>query len=86
MPLSAGLGMKIYRYRSLIRRHWWIMAITVGVGLAIQGYMLFTKPQLFESTSQLIYREELTAGNGGPAASLQDLHAQERDGFAGCEE
>jgi capsular exopolysaccharide synthesis family protein len=59
MPFSAGFGMKIYRCRSLIRRQWTILAVTIGIGLAYEGYVLFTKPQLFESSSQLIVREEL---------------------------
>ena len=59
VPISAGLGLKIYRYRSLIRRHWWVLALAIGLGLAYEGYVLFSKPQLYESSSQLIIREEL---------------------------
>ncbi|MBC8165659.1 MAG: polysaccharide biosynthesis tyrosine autokinase [Bryobacteraceae bacterium] len=59
VPFSPGLGLKFYRYRALIRRHWWILMLTVGIGLAYEGYVLFTKPQVYESSSQLIIREEL---------------------------
>ena len=65
MPLPGGLGMKFYRYRNLVRRHWWILLLTVGLGLAYEGYVLFTKPQLFESASQLMIREELIRDNTG---------------------
>jgi len=61
--MSAGMGIKIYRYRSLMRRHWWVMALTIGLGLFYEGYVLFSKPQLYESNSQLLMREELVAGN-----------------------
>lgn len=61
MPLSAGLGLKFYRYKSLIRRHWWVLALTVGLGLAYEGYVLFSKPQLYESSSQLLVRDELVS-------------------------
>ena len=37
VPMSAGLGIKVYRYRSLIRRHWWVLALTIGLGLAYEG-------------------------------------------------
>ncbi len=63
MPLPGGLGMKLYRYRNLVRRHWWILTLTVGLGLLIEGYVLFTKPQLFESLGQLVIREELIRDN-----------------------
>lgn len=59
VPMNAGLGIKLYRYRSLIRRHWWVLVLTIGLGLLYEGYVLFSKPQLFESSSQLLVREEL---------------------------
>ncbi len=65
MPFSAGMGMKFFRYRNLVRRHWWILMLTIGLGLAYEGYVLFTKPQLFESLSQLVLREELIRDTTG---------------------
>ena len=65
MPLPGGLGMKFYRYRNLVRRHWWILTITVGLGLVYEGYVLFTTPQLFESVSQLFLREEMIKDDTG---------------------
>ena len=59
MPIGAALGVKLYRYRSLIRRHWWVLALTIGLGLAYQSYVTFKKPRLFESISRLNIREEL---------------------------
>lgn len=60
-PIGAAFGMRIYRFRTLIRRHWWILAITIGFGLAWEAYVAFKKPQLFESVSRLNIREELIA-------------------------
>lgn len=59
MPIGAALGVKFYRFRSLIRRRWWVLALTVGLGLAYQSYITFKKPRLFESISRLNIREEL---------------------------
>ncbi|MHA3775723.1 polysaccharide biosynthesis tyrosine autokinase [Verrucomicrobiota bacterium sgz303538] len=56
---SGNLGVKLYRYRTLIARRWWILALTIGLGLAFQGWKLHNKERLFESTSQLSVREEL---------------------------
>ena len=58
-PIGAVFGMRVYRFRSLIRRHWWILAITIGLGLAYEGYIAFNKPQTFQSVSRLNIREEL---------------------------
>lgn len=60
-PIGAAFGMRIYRFRTLLKRHWWILAITIGFGLAYQSYVAFKKPQLFESVSRLNIREELIA-------------------------
>lgn len=65
MPLPGGLGMKLYRYRNVVRNHWWILVITIGLGLAYEGYVIFSKSQLFESLSQLVVREELIRDNTG---------------------
>lgn len=60
-PIGAVFGMRVYRFRTLLRRHWWILAITIGFGLAYESYVAFKKPQLFESISRLNIREELIA-------------------------
>jgi len=53
--------MRIYRLRSLLRRHWWILAITVGLGVAYESYVAFNKPRSFQSVSRMNIREELVA-------------------------
>lgn len=57
--LFGSFGVKMYRFRTLIRRQWWIMAITIGIGLAYQGWIVYKKPRVFESTSKLNIREEM---------------------------
>jgi capsular exopolysaccharide synthesis family protein len=80
VPLAAGLGLKIYRYRSLIRRHWWVMALTIALGLLYQGYVLFSKAQLFESTSELLIREELFS-DVGKAVKFDDPAGRQYDTY-----
>lgn len=58
-PFLASLGVKAYRYRALVKRHWWILAVTIAIGLGFQAYRLATKPQLFQSDSRLIIRAEM---------------------------
>ena len=56
------LGVRLYRFRGLVKRNWWVLALTIGIGLAWQGWSLSQKPHLFESTSQLMIREAVSAG------------------------
>jgi capsular exopolysaccharide synthesis family protein len=60
-PIGAAFGMRIYRLRSLLRRHWWILAITIGLGLAYEAYVALNKPRMYQSVSRLNIREELVA-------------------------
>jgi capsular exopolysaccharide synthesis family protein len=62
------IGVKLYRYRNLVLRHWWILALTIGLGLAYQGWVLSQKPRVFQSSSQIIIKEELS-GIGGVIAT-----------------
>ena len=71
MPSSStpreGLGrfgVKLYRYRNLVLRHWWILALTIGLGLAYQGWVVSQKPRVFQSSSQIIIKEELKGIDG----------------------
>lgn len=80
VPIAAGLGLKIYRYRSLIRRHWWVMAITIALGLLYEGYVLLSKEQLYESNSELLIREELTT-EAGKNVSFDDKAGRQYDTY-----
>ncbi|MDR3404676.1 MAG: polysaccharide biosynthesis tyrosine autokinase [Chthoniobacter sp.] len=80
VPMSAGLGLKVYRFRSLIRRRWWVLAITIGLGLLYQGYLLFSKPQLYESSSELLIRDEMVS-DVGKAVSFDDRAGRQYDTY-----
>ncbi len=58
--LGAIFGAKFYRYRGLLRRQWWILAIAVGIGLTYEGWTIFKKSDLFESSSEIMVRSEVT--------------------------
>ena len=57
--LNSFFGVKFYRYRNLLRKQWWILALTVGLGLAWKGWYLFNQPDFYESTSELSVPEEV---------------------------
>ena len=51
--LNSVFGVKFYRYRNLLRKQWWILALTVGLGLGWKGWYLFNQPDFYESTSEI---------------------------------
>ena len=57
--MNSVFGVKFYRYRNLIRKQWWILALTVGLGLAWKGWYLFSQPDFFESSAELSVPEEV---------------------------
>lgn len=53
----GSLGVKAYRFRAIARRNWWILALTVALGLAYEGWVLLNKPIQFKAIAQLSVRE-----------------------------
>lgn len=84
------LGVKFYRYRALIRRRWWLLALTISLGLAYEGWMVFTAPIQYQSTGRLMvsprlnfpegsqYQEEQQNFYGTQLQILQNDEIQER--------
>ena len=57
--MNSVFGVKFYRYRNLLRKQWWILALTVGLGLGWKGWYLFNQPDFYESTSEISVPEEV---------------------------
>ncbi|MGV3531383.1 MAG: GumC family protein, partial [Chthoniobacteraceae bacterium] len=57
--LFSSFRVKLYRFRTVLRRYWWVLFLTISAGLAYQAWSVFKKPDLYESTSQLNIAEEL---------------------------
>jgi uncharacterized protein involved in exopolysaccharide biosynthesis len=58
------LGLKFYRLKGLIRRRWWVLALAVSIGLAAEGWVLFTMPTRYQSTGLLSVSERLQIPEG----------------------
>jgi len=55
--IGSPVGMRIYRYRAIARRYWWILLLCVSVGLLYEVFVLVTKPTRFVSLGKLIVSE-----------------------------
>ncbi len=54
--IGSKLGVRFYRYRAVLKRYWWILALTVGVGLLYEAYTIITKPTRYVSFGKLSVR------------------------------
>lgn len=54
---GSRLGVRFYRYRAVLKRYWWVLALCVTLGLAYEAYVVFTKPTRYVSVAKLSVRE-----------------------------
>ena len=54
--IGSKMGVRIYRYRAVIKRYWWVLALCVSVALAYQAWGVFTKPTRYISSGKLSVR------------------------------
>lgn len=58
------LSVKFYRFRTLLRRHWWIPLLTISIGLAFEGWVVLKKNTLFESSGRLTVGDQVQIEQG----------------------
>jgi len=87
---SATLLTRLHRYKNLIKRRWWILALTVGLGLVVQGFRVLTAPPVYVSTSRMmvdpqiripektVYSEELSNFYGTQIELMRSGKVQQR--------
>ncbi|MEQ1850620.1 MAG: polysaccharide biosynthesis tyrosine autokinase [Chthoniobacteraceae bacterium] len=51
------IGLRVYRYRAIIRRYWWVLVLCVSIGLIYEVSVLLSKPRRFASVGKLIVSE-----------------------------
>lgn len=50
-------GVKFYRYKNLVKKNWWVLAIMASLGLAYEGWVLYSTPVQFEASQKLTIRD-----------------------------
>lgn len=60
----AKFSVRLYRYRLLLKRRWWIPALTIGLGLAYQGWITFSTPVQYQSIGRLMVSPRLNVPEG----------------------
>ncbi len=62
---STDLRARLYRSKMLLRRYWWILLITVGMGLGLQGYLASKEPPHYISVGRMWVFGKVSLPEGG---------------------
>src|ERR1017187_5177075 len=62
--VAARFFNRLHRLKNLLRTKWWILVLTIAVGLGIQFFLLSTAAPLFQSTGRMIVSVKLSLPNG----------------------
>src|ERR1700756_2543618 len=61
---SASFITRLHRYRSLLLRRWWILVLTVCLGLFVEAFLAYQTPPSFLSTSKMMLAGKLNIAQG----------------------
>jgi succinoglycan biosynthesis transport protein ExoP len=67
------LNVRFYRYRMLLKRRWWVLAITIGLGLAYKGWVIFSTPTQYESAGSLMVSPRVNISEANQVVEEQQL-------------
>src|SRR6266700_3437889 len=72
-PWSTAFFTRMYRYKSLLLRRWWILLLTICCGLFVEAWLIFQTPPSFQSTSKMMMAGKLNI-NQGPVYSEDNVN------------
>src|SRR5436309_788287 len=61
---SAQFYNYLHRYRNLLRKRWWVLPITILLGLGIQAAWLWKAPPRYFSVGRMIMSIKITTSTG----------------------
>jgi succinoglycan biosynthesis transport protein ExoP len=65
----SGFVNKLYRYRQLLKKRWWVPLLTLSIGLGIAAWWASTLPPVFLSTARMMVSGKVSIPEGGAAYS-----------------
>ncbi len=63
-PWSTAFFTRLHRYKSLLRRRWWIPLLTICLGLFVQAWLIYQTPPSFQSTSKMMLAGKMNISQG----------------------
>ncbi|HEY2800580.1 MAG TPA: polysaccharide biosynthesis tyrosine autokinase [Chthoniobacterales bacterium] len=76
--VTTAIITRLHRYRALLRRRWWIPALTICLGLFVGAWMIYQAPNAFLSTSKMIVVGKLNL-------SQNAVYSEDTDNFYGTQ-
>jgi len=70
--LGTRIGIKLFRYKGLIKRYWWVLLLCLSCGLAWQGWNIFRTPKLYASGGMLMVTEQNSLPDSAAAHDESD--------------
>jgi polysaccharide biosynthesis transport protein len=61
---STALITRLHRYKALFLRRWWILVLTVCIGLFVQAWLIYQTPPSFLSTARMMLAGKLNISQG----------------------
>jgi succinoglycan biosynthesis transport protein ExoP len=61
---STSLITRLHRYKSLLLRRWWILVLTICLGLFVEAFLAYQTPPSFMSTSKMMLAGKLNIAQG----------------------
>src|SRR5216110_2328408 len=56
---SAAFITRLHRYKSLLLRRWWILVLTICLGLFVEAFLIYQTPPQYQSTSKMMLAGKL---------------------------
>ena len=63
-PWSTSFITRIHRYKSLLLRRWWILVLTICLGLFVQAWLIYQTPPSFQSMSKMMLAGKMNISQG----------------------
>jgi polysaccharide biosynthesis transport protein len=61
---SATFITRLHRYKALLLRRWWVLALTICLGLFVEAFLIYQTPPSFLSTSKMMLAGKLNISQG----------------------
>ena len=70
---AAQFFSRMHRYKSLLKRRWWVLLLTLGIAVGAQTYRASKMPLTYVSKAQMIVGNRTTLSDAGAAANDENF-------------
>jgi uncharacterized protein involved in exopolysaccharide biosynthesis len=71
---SSRIFAYLYRFRNLLRKHWWIPVLTISIAMGAQGWRIWSTPPAFVSIGKMVMNMKINVQGGGIGAYTEEYN------------